>query len=833
MPRFALSFVLFLAAATVQGAEGRYDTIGADEVRHVISRTPDFLELRVLGAGVDRPDQVLFVAWGGSSGEGSPLVPAEPGHEGSPVWLPFSAETLLAVRNVDGGEKTSIRRWDKTFWGPRESAAGVQVSSEPAQLTVRIPEKMVGSADRIVVYLKDMAVDEGGGRLYGAIDRATASGTGERNIRHYVAMEGEKGKMTFHRAARTPPDQPRTRIYQLLPRLFGNTNETRKSGGSVEENGVGKFSDINERAIGELKNMGFTHVWLTGVLQQASATDHSAVGEPADDPDLLKGLAGSPYAIRDYFDVSPDYADDPAKRKEEFKALIDRLHAQGLKAIIDFVPNHVARSYQSTVRPDLSFGAEDDRDKFFDPKNNFYYLTPESGAAGNGPPLRLPTTNVGENAAPLPGVDGLYEGEKEFGRVTGNDVVSWEPPVDSWYETVKLNYGYDFTDREKKTRLYPHGDKTDIPVPDTWKKMDEVISYWQELGVDGFRADMAHMVPPEFWHWLIVRARQRNPDVYFVAEAYAGDAQVPSGDAAAAAVTRGEVMTELLKSGFDAVYDDPSYDALKQLYDGPGTANELDTVRPRNFLFDNSLRYAENHDEVRLASPREWGGHGMELGKPVSALLFALSRGPVMLYSGQEVGEPALGVEGFGKDDARTTIYDYWSMPEFAKWVNGGAYDGGKLSPEQNSLREYYRRLLHLADLPAFRDGHFYPLNPDNSDNPGYGVLPSGAPGHWLYSFLRYDQATGQRILVVANLHPQKTLTDVRIRFPKKAMRFLGWDTIAGSQTVPVMAGDRLGEVAGESAAIRTTPAEMENPGLRIKELQPLTAAYYELQTAR
>jgi len=833
MPRFALSFMLFLAAATGQGAQGRYDTIGADEVRHVISRTTDFLELRVLGAGVDRPDQVLFVAWGGSSGEGSPLVPSKPGHEGSPVWLPFSADTLLAVRNVDGGEKTSIRRWDKTSWGPREAAAGVQVSSEPAQLTVRIPEKMVGSADRIVVYLKDMAVDEGGGRLYGAIDRATASGTGERTIRHYVAMEEEKGKMTFHRAARTPPDQPRTRIYQLLPRLFGNTNETRKSGGSVEENGVGKFSDIDERAIGELKNMGFTHVWLTGVLQQATATDHSAVGEPADDPDLLKGLAGSPYAIRDYFDVSPDYADDPAKRKEEFKALIDRLHAQGLKAIIDFVPNHVARSYQSSVRPDLSFGAEDDRDKFFDPKNNFYYLTPESGAAGNGPPLRLPTTNVGENAAPLPGVDGLYEGEKEFGRVTGNDVVSWEPPVDSWYETVKLNYGYDFTDREKKTRLYPHGDKTDIPVPDTWKKMDEVISYWQELGVDGFRADMAHMVPPEFWHWLMVRARQRNPDVYFVAEAYAGDAQVPSGDAAAAAVTRGEVMTELLKSGFDAVYDDPSYDALKQLYDGPGTANELDTVRPRSFLFDNSLRYAENHDEVRLASPREWGGHGMELGKPVSALLFALSRGPVMLYSGQEVGEPALGVEGFGKDDARTTIYDYWSMPEFAKWVNGGAYDGGKLSPEQNSLREFYRRLLHLADLPAFRDGDFYPLNPDNSDNPGYGVLPSGVPGHWLYSFLRYDQATGQRILVVANLHPEKTLTDVRIRFPKKAMRFLGWDTIAGSQTVPVMAGDRLGEVAGESAAIRTTPAEMENPGLRIKELQPLTAAYYELQTAR
>jgi len=370
-------------------------------------------------------------------------------------------------------------------------------------------------------------------------------------------------------------------------------------------------------------------------------------------------------------------------------------------------------------------------------------------------------------------------------------------------------------------------------VPDTWKKMDEVIAYWQEQGVDGFRADMAHMVPPEFWHWLIVRARERNPEVCFIGEAYAGDAQVPTGDAQAAAVTRGEVMVELLKAGFDAVYDDPSYDALKEIFSGQGTANQLDKVRPRTFLFDNSLRYAENHDEVRVASPREWGGHGAAVGKPVSALLFGLSRGPVMLYHGQEVGEPALGAEGHGGDDGRTTIYDYWSMPEFAKWVNGGAYDGGRLSDEQKSLREFYRRLLHLADLPAFRDGDFYALNPDNAENPSFGRLPSGVGGHWLYAYLRYDAATGQRLLVVANLHPDRALQDVRIRFPKKAMRFLGWDTIAGSQTVPVMAGDRLGEISGESAAIQTTPAEMENPGLRIKELQPLTAAYYELQSAR
>lgn len=833
MRRPAVLFAFLAAAAAAHGTQGRYDGPGADEVRHVITMSPEILEVRVLGAGVDRPDQAIFIASGGPAGEGSPLLPSDPGEEGSPVWLPFAADTLVAVRNTAGGEKISVRRWRKTFWGPREDAGGVTVSSEPAQLSVRLPAKFLGAADRLVVYLKDLAVDGGRGRLYGAVDRATASGTGERTIRHYLAMGTENGKVTFRRAGRTRPDRPRTRIYQLLPRLFGNRNETRKPGGSIEENGVGKFDDIGDKALTEIKNMGFTHLWLTGVLQQATATDHPAAGEPPDDPDLVKGAAGSPYAVRDCFDLCPDYAQDPTRRKEEFTALVDRIHAQGMKAIIDFVPNHVARSYHSGVRPDLSFGADDDRSKFFDPKNNFFYLTADSGASGSGPPSRLPAAAPGGPSASLPGADGLFEGEKEFGRVTGNDVVSWEPARDSWYETVKLNYGYDFTDPEKKTRRYPHGKNPDLPIPDTWKKMDEVIAYWQGLGVDGFRADMAHMVPPEFWHWLIVRARGRNPDVYFLAEAYPGDAQVPSGDAMASAVTHGDVMPELLKAGFDAVYDDPSYDALKDVLDGAGTVNELDRVRSRTFLFDNSLRYAENHDEVRLASPREWGGHGMSVGKPVSALLFALSRGPVMVYHGQEVGEPASGAEGYGQDDARTTIYDYWSMPEFAKWVNGGAYDGKLLSAGQIALREFYRRLLHLADLPAFRDGDFYPLNPDNLENAGYGRLPSGIGGHWLYSFLRYDQATGQRILVVVNLHPDAALQDVRIRFPKKAMRFLGWDTIAGSQTVPVLAGDRLGEVSGESAAIQTTPGEMENPGLRIKELPPFTAAYYELRSVR
>ena len=147
----------------------------------------------------------------------------------------------------------------------------------------------------------------------------------------------------------------------MLPRLFGNENNTRKTNGTLAENGTGKFSDLSTPVLEGFRSDGFTHIWLTGIIQQATATDYSQQGQPSDDPDLLKGIAGSPYAIRDYFDVCPDYADNPARRMEEFTALASRMKAAGLSLLIDFVPNHVARSYWSDVRPNLSFGANDRR----------------------------------------------------------------------------------------------------------------------------------------------------------------------------------------------------------------------------------------------------------------------------------------------------------------------------------------------------------------------------------------------------------------------------------------------------------------------------------------
>jgi glycosidase len=603
--------------------------------------------------------------------------------------------------------------------------------------------------------------------------------------------------MSFHCRA---GEKPRPVIYQLMVRTFGNTNETRKPDGTMSENGCGKFAHITDDALISLKAMGFTHLWLTGVLEQASGTAYA--NRPADDPDILKGIAGSPYAIKDYFDVCPDYALQPDKRLDEFKDLLQRCDKKEIKVIIDFVPNHVARSYQSDVRPELSFGEGDNTGAFFNRDNHFYYL--QADHPGEGPPLKLPT-------AGREGCDGRFSPETEFGRVTGNNVISWAPSIYDWYETVKLNYGHDFTTGRDTSHL-PGSDASPADVPKTWRTMDQVLAYWQEMGVDGFRVDMAHMVPMEFWRWLIKRCHARDPDVFFTAEAYDND---PSK------LTDGHVLDELLHCGFDSVYDDPSYDVLEGIYDSGKWANDLDPLTFIGKRFHYSLRYAENHDEVRLASPHEWGGLGMNVGKPVSAVLFSMGRGPVMLYHGQEVGEPALGREGFGGDDARTTIFDYWSMPEFTKWVNGGKFDGGRLSPQQKDLRDWYGKLIRATQCRAFSAGEFYGLNHANMENPKFGRLgDEQVSGHWLYAFLRRDTKTGQAFLVAANFHGSETLRDVKIQIPEDARMFVG------RSVDPIWSfEDRLDSEWHGRASLET----LESVGVSLPDMPPCSALLLEI----
>ncbi len=376
---------------------------------------------------------------------------------------------------------------------------------------------------------------------------------------------------------------------------------------------------------------------------------------------------------------------------------------------------------------------------------------------------------------------------------------------------MKLNYGHDYT-KGRDTSALPAPDAALTAVPKTWRTMDAILSYWQEMGVNGFRCDMAHMVPMEFWRWAVRQARARQPGVFFSAEAYDNDP---------AKLTEGHVLDELLKAGFDAVYDDPSYDVLEGIYDAGKWANDLDPLTFTGARFHQSLRYAENHDEVRLASPIVWGGHGMNMGKPVSTVLFAMGRGPVMLYSGQEVGEPAAGKEGFGGDDARTTIFDYWSMPEFTKWVNGGKYDGGKLSVDQKSLRAWYAKLIHATQSPAFTAGEFYGLNHVNAENPKFGrVGEETASGHWLYAFLRHDPKSGQSFLIVSNFSPAETLRGVTIRLPENAWEFTGRSNDAAWKFT-----DRL-----DSTWTATVPrGDLALAGVPMPDLPPCSAMVIEI----
>lgn len=778
---------------------------GCDNVSITVGTSASDLVIGYRPAGPCETAQTIFIAIRTHRQIGAAVLPFGQHREGSTVFLPFKADLLLSAEIEGTGIVPFLRRWEQWRWSEREQTDAFSANLVEGELVFRIPLPLLAS-ERIdfAIYAKELSSNEGWGWFWGCSDHTAESGFGDKYISHYHELRiNGAPQLTL----RSRDGDSRVRIYQLFVRLFGNTNETRKQNGTIAENGVGKFADINDAALDAIREMGFTHIWLTGVLQQATATDYSEFGQPADDPDLLKGLAGSPYAIKDYFDVCPDYAMNPARRLAEFRELLERIHARGLKAIIDLIANHVARSYASCVKPDYDFGAGDDTTKFFDPHNNFFYLQPDE----NGPPLRLPIVREG---------DGLFAGETIFGRVTGNNCVSWTPQLHDWYETVKLNYGFDFTDPSKSIREYPNAWTPDKPIPDTWKKMDQVIEYWQSLGVDGFRCDMAHMVPPEMWSWTIARARERQPEVFFIGEAYDNDpAKVPGADPIVSQLNfgRGNVLFDLLNAGFNAVYDAPAYRALKRIYDGAGWANDIDREIGDGFICQNSVRYAENHDEVRLAARHEWGGIGMDVGKPVAAILYGLSRGAIMLYNGQEVGEAGAGTEGFGGDDARTSIFDYWSMPEFVKWVNNHRYDGGRLSSEQKGLREFYGRLIRLVGEPAFRDGKFFPLNPANHDNPAFGRLPGEqVSGHWLYAFLRYDSASGQRFLVVANLHPRETLPEVRIQLSNEALRFLELDP-KSSLTLH----DRLSEQPVETTMVA-------NGAVSVAALTPLSARYLE-----
>ena len=526
-------------------------------------------------------------------------------------------------------------------------------------------------------------------------------------------------------------------IYQLLVRLFGNKKTTYKHNGSIAENGVGKFSDINDRALSELKKMGVSHIWYTGVPEHSTLSDFTEFGIPRDNPQVVKGMAGSPYAIKDYYDVSPELADSVPDRLNEFKALLERTRKNGMKSIIDFVPNHVARQYASDARPSgvSDLGETDDNTQAFSTLNNFYYLPGEDFVC----PEDLKPLKLKGYEAP--------EYTEHPAKATGNDCFKAQPHLNDWFETVKLNYGVDFGDHSK------HFD----PVPDTWEKMLHILLYWAELGVDGFRCDMAELVPVEFWQWSVSKVKAQFPEVIFIAEVYN-----PS-----------MYQTYLEQGNFDWLYDKVGlYDLVHGLTRGLGSANGisalLSQLGSRN---DKMLRFMENHDEVRIASRLFAGSPWAAV--PGMALSATLGNGPLMLYFGQEVGEPATGSEGFSGEDGKTTIFDYWGVPEHQKWMNGGKFDGGQLSNDYLQLRGFYSRLCKtISSNKAFGSGAFYSLQPANTGC-SWDYDDTKA-----FSFLRYNGE--QQFLVFVNFDRSRRSMEPRIKIPKDAWDKMGLDPSRG-----------------------------------------------------
>lgn len=541
-------------------------------------------------------------------------------------------------------------------------------------------------------------------------------------------------------------------IYQIIPRLFANFNETRKHNGTKAENGCGKMADINDKALKSIADLGATHVWYTGIIRHATAELNS--------PAITKGLAGSPYAITDYYDVNPDLAVDEDKRMEEFEQLVARTHAAGMDVLIDFVPNHVAREYHSTHKPKgvEDLGEGDHPEWAFSPLNNFYYIP--------GEPLTMDIDLKGYQEKPA--------------KVTGNDCFSSHPSNTDWYETIKLNYGVFYQGG---------GEKQFFPIPSTWKKMADILLFWASKKIDGVRVDMAEMVPVEFFQWAIDKVKKKYPKFIFIGECYD-----PSR------------YDAYLKAGFDYLYDKVGmYDYLRGVTskNWPVEGITAQWMQHSGERLNHMLYFLENHDEQRIASGF-FCGDGT-CAEPAMIVAATLNQCAVMVYMGQELGERGMDMEGFSGIDGRTTIFDYWGVKSIQAWANKGQYDGANLSEEQRDLRLFYQRLLTIArDNKAIQKGLMYDIT---------YAQGTGFNKHEQYAFIRHWE--DETLLVIINFHDREQ--HMRVRIPNDAFVYLGINETKSTQAIDLLRGEQWTIPFNTSEAIELTLPAWRGVILKIK----------------
>lgn len=549
-------------------------------------------------------------------------------------------------------------------------------------------------------------------------------------------------------------------VYQVFTRLFGNTNTTNQPWGTIEENGVGKFADFTDKALKEIRDLGVTHIWYTGVPHHAVINDYTTIGISNDDPDVVKGRAGSPYAVKDYYNVNPDLAINPKNRLGEFKELIRRTHSQGMKVIIDIVPNHIARGYEGLTNPKgvSDFGSNDDTTEVYDRDNNFYYIP---GTAFKVPEWR-------DGYLPLGGENHSLADAK-FTEVpakwTGNGSRMAQPDYNDWYETVKINYGVrpdgsvdfdllpqEFSEKDVQAHFNFWQDKD---VPDSWDKFKDIALYWMDMGVDGFRYDMAEMVPVEFWSYMNSTIKMKNANAFLLAEVYNP------------ALYRAYIH----KGKMDYLYDKVElYDSIKHIMQGDGWTDHIPKVlEGLQDIEHNMLHFLENHDEQRIASP-EFAGDAKK-GMPAMVASATSTTAPIMIYFGQETGEAGAENAGFGSP-SRTSIFDYIGVPSFQRWVNKKNFDGAQLKDDEKKLRDFYKRLLNFtissdALMGEYQDIHFY--NREHTEWYNHHVL----------SYVRWS--ADQKLIVVANFNASDTF-GFELKIPEEIIT--KWGLSEGNHSV-------------------------------------------------
>ena len=520
----------------------------------------------------------------------------------------------------------------------------------------------------------------------------------------------------------------KTVIYQIFTRLYGNRNTTRKENGTLEENGCGKMNSFTPSTLKKIREMGVSHIWYTGLIRHATQTDYSAYGIPKNHSAVVKGKAGSPYAITDYYDIDPDLAVDIDKRMEEFEALINRTHKAGMKVIIDFVPNHVARQYHSVCKPEgvKDLGEEDNPMKGFDSQNNFYYCP-------------------GQRFTPY---FDLYHGEndpyfEEPAKATGNDCFHNAPGMNDWYETVKLNYGVDY---------YAGRIGHFNPIPNTWSKMTDILLFWARKGVDGFRCDMAEMVPTDFWCWAIDKVKFVYPDKIFIGEVY-----------------NPAEYRKYLSAGFDYLYDKVGmYDTLREVIRGGSTHSITGAWQATDDIRDKMLYFLENHDEQRIASSFFAGD--AQKGIPALVVSALLQQNPLMIYAGQEYGEPGMDKEGFSGSDGRTTIFDYWSVDTLVR------AETHKLTTAETQLKGMYDKIINIARTEKVV-----------TDGVSFDLMYVNDGCQRQYAFMR--KAGNEVLLVVANFDGNHATANITI--PTHAFDYLGIKE-KNVQATELLSGNKL-----------------------------------------